>query len=69
MSLSIKEIEELHNRGLMPDWYYYQVNGKDINENYREIQRKRQEEQLLEKELENIVDKKVEEVLNSLFIS
>ena len=27
-------IEYYHNRGTMPDWAYYQQNGKDAFENY-----------------------------------
>jgi len=28
-------IENLHKRRLIPDWAYYQLNGKDAAENYR----------------------------------
>lgn len=38
------DIEELYKSGTMPDWIYYQLNGKDINENYRDFLRKRQKE-------------------------
>ena len=30
-------LEYLHNSGLMPDFYYYQVNGKSFSENYIEV--------------------------------
>lgn len=36
-----EEIERLHDSGNMPDWVYYQVNGKSAEENYREIHNKR----------------------------
>ena len=36
-----EEIEYYHNSGLMPDWIYYQVNGKTAEENYRDISMKR----------------------------
>lgn len=39
MSLTQKEIEYLHDIGKMPDWYYYQVNGKSFQENYISIHR------------------------------
>lgn len=29
-------IEYLHKKGSMPDWAYYQQNGKSPEENYRE---------------------------------
>lgn len=29
-----REIEYYHNSGKMPDWAYYQVNGKSAEENY-----------------------------------
>lgn len=39
MSLTQEEIEYLHDIGKMPDWYYYQVNGKSFQENYISIHR------------------------------
>lgn len=38
------DIEELHESGKMPDWVYYQLNGKTAQENYRKIQLKRQKQ-------------------------
>ena len=35
-----KEIERLHDAGQMPDWYYYQVNGKSAAENLWEQHQK-----------------------------
>ena len=35
------QVELYHNLGLMPDWVYYQLNGKSANENYRDIVNKR----------------------------
>ena len=34
MAFTPEEIEYYHNRGLMPDWAYYQQNGKSAEENY-----------------------------------
>lgn len=34
-------IEYYHNNGLMPDWWYYQVNGKSATENYLDMVNKR----------------------------
>lgn len=37
-----KEMSEYyHNKGMMPDWIYHQVNGKSAEENYIEQKRKR----------------------------
>ena len=36
-----EQVELYHNLGLMPDWAYYQLNGKSANENYRDIVNKR----------------------------
>jgi hypothetical protein len=44
MAFTPEEIEYYHNRGLMPDWAYYQQNGKSAQENYVEQHRKMQEE-------------------------
>ena len=70
MSLTQKEIEYLHDIGKMPDWYYYQVNGKSFQENYISIHRQRQqeykkfmEERQQQKELEKELDTAIEEAL------
>ena len=31
-----ERIEYLHRTGQMPDWYYYQINGKSAFENLQE---------------------------------
>lgn len=62
----------------MPDWYYYQVNGKTFQENYIAIHRQRQqqyrkllEERKLQQELEKEIDAAAEaaitKALNKLF--
>ena len=55
-----KMVEHYHNRGYMPDRFYYQQNEKSIEENYIEQKRKnnvivleRERIQELKKELEN----------------
>lgn len=40
MAYTLEQIEYLHDRGLMPDWVYYQQNGKSAQENYN-AQRKK----------------------------
>ena len=64
--MDIKEIERLHDRGLMPDWWYYQVNGKSAEDNF-EAQHKKIMEQYMarerEKEERAAIEKYVNEVL------
>lgn len=75
-------IENLHKRRLIPDWAYYQLNGKDAAENYRQIQLERQAEKELEeymarrraeidaeieKQVEKEVKPKIEKALSDLF--
>ena len=36
MELSAEMIDYLHNEGRLPEWAYYQINGKTAGENYRE---------------------------------
>ena len=38
--MDINQIENYHDLGHMPDWAYYQVNGKSPMENYIEQHRK-----------------------------
>ena len=44
MAFSLEEIEYYHDIGLMPDWAYYQQNGKTAEENYRIWRNKRSQE-------------------------
>ncbi len=44
MSLSLEQIERLHSQGRMPDWIYYQVNGKSLQENFSSQMEKGQRE-------------------------
>lgn len=70
MAFSKEQIEYLHNTGKMPDWAYYQQNGGSAQENYNRQkleQRQRMTQQLQEKELEEIIMKKVEIILEDLF--
>ena len=70
MAFSKEQIEYLHNAGKMPDWAYYQQNGGSAQENYNRQkleQRQRITQKLQEKELEEIIIKKVETILEDLF--
>ncbi len=58
-----EEIEYYHNSGLMPDWVYYQVNGKTAQENYIDIVVKRDNE----RELEESITKQIEEAIDMHF--
>ena len=69
MAFSKEQIEYLHNAGKMPDWVYYQQNGASAQENYNRQklqQLQRITQQLQEKELEEIIMKKVETILEDL---
>ena len=43
MAFTPEQIEYLHSTGQMPDWVYYQQNGRSLQENYNEIKRKNSE--------------------------
>lgn len=63
-----EEIEYYHNSGLMPDWIYYQVNGKTAEENYRDILMKRNKEYrdlIVDRELEDTISKRLEETIDN----
>lgn len=72
--MDIKEIERLHDKGLMPDWWYYQVNGKSAEENfnaqhkkmmeqYREREREQEEKAAIEKYVNEVLEKNLEKCL------
>ena len=77
MALTKEQIEWLHDHGKMPDWAYYQQNGKSAQENWdeqhrkimenyrqREAEQRRQaEEKALEKKLEADLEKQIEKKL------
>ena len=80
MAYTLEQIEYLHNRGLMPDWAYYQQNGKSAQANFneqrmkfaedcrrREAEKQRKEdEKALEAEIEKQVEKAIEKALDEL---
>lgn len=70
-------IEYYHDNGLMPDWWYYQVNGKSAEENYIDIVNKRdrkyrdevslkREQEELEKQAEEELEKTLEKALDDI---
>lgn len=77
MALTPEQIEWLHDNGKMPDWAYFQQNGKTAQQNYVEATRrakekilKRYEEQqeearrkAEEKKLEDEIEKKLEKAV------
>lgn len=79
MAYSKEMIEYLHDTGKMPDWVYYQQNGKSLQENYnaQKLKQQKQIEELLnarsrreeearaEKELEAEIEKKVSDALEN----
>lgn len=75
MAYSKEMIEWLHDSGKMPDWIYYQQNGKSLQENYtaQKLKQQKQIEELLndrqearaEKELEAEIEKKVSETVEN----
>lgn len=76
------DIERLHNSGLMPDWAYYQLNGRDAAENYMkqqqeknkidrglEIYKRQRQEQIddeIIKQIEAKLPPEIEKVIDSL---
>lgn len=65
------DIEELHESGKMPDWVYYQLNGKTAQENYRKIQLKRQKqnETFILSVVKNMLSATVKTALDEIFKS
>ena len=65
--------ELYYKLGLMPDWIYYQLNGKTAEENFIDIMNKRSLEYMntslksieldIEKQLYNSIDKALDDIL------
>lgn len=70
-TMTEETIEYLHKKGSMPDWAYYQQNGKSPEENYREQRENIIDKYHLSGQLEKIIEKKlnltIENALNSIF--
>lgn len=60
-------VDELYEMGYMPSNMYYQLNGKTLNENYRDFKNKQSkkffDEILMESELNEVVETALEEIL------
>lgn len=59
--------EELYEMGYMPSNMYYQLNGKTLNENYRDFKNKQSkkffDEILMKTELNDVIETALEEIL------
>lgn len=55
------DIETLRKRGKIPDRYYYQLNGKTVQENYNDI--KQQQGYIYQKELSKKIEQQVKECI------
>lgn len=59
--------EELYEMGYMPSNMYYQLNGKTLNENYRDFKNKQSkkffDEILIKTELNDVIETALDEIL------
>lgn len=60
-------VDELYEMGYMPSNMYYQLNGKTLNENYRDFKNKQSkkffDEILMESDLNEVIETALEEIL------
>ena len=68
-----EEIEYYYNTGKMPDFVYYQINGKSQQQNYLEQRKKildridiRKSNKVLENQLEDCISINLEELLSNI---
>ena len=71
--MSNNNTELYYKLGLMPDWIYYQLNGKTAQENFMDITNKRSLEYMkthlkdielnIERELEKTIDNTLDDIL------
>lgn len=69
MAYTLEQIENLHDTGKMPDWIYYQQNGKSLSENYfrikNEMHRKWREKLLMQRAEKEDLDEPFEVSIKS----
>ena len=60
-------VDELYEMGYMPSNMYYQLNGKTLNENYRDFKNKQSkkffDEILIKTELNDVIETALDEIL------
>ena len=60
-------VDELYEMGYMPSNMYYQLNGKTLNENYRDFKNKQSkkffDEILMKSELNDVIETALDEIL------
>lgn len=60
-------VDELYEMGYMPSNMYYQLNGKTLNENYRDFKNKQSkkffDEILIKAELNDVIETALNEIL------
>ena len=72
--MTIEEIEYLHALGKMPDWAYYQTNGrspqynyweqkKKINEKLKKRLKEKKQQELSKKKQEQLMEKEIRKIL------
>lgn len=61
--MDIEQIKYFHSKGKMPDWVYYQINGKSAQSNYVE-QKKKMLDEIRERELEKRQEEEIEKKVN-----
>ncbi len=62
--ISNELLEYLHKSGQMPDWAYYQQNGKSVNKNLIDIRQKLYRKLYNNKSLEEYIENIINNLLN-----
>lgn len=61
------DIDELHNKGLLPDRYYYQMNNRTGQENYKMQRNRNMVSNPEETEIKDLVENELDKILSDLF--
>ena len=63
-----QQIDYLHDIGRMPDWAWYQQNGKSAQENYAYQKRKKNSSKKdFNKNIDTLIKNSIDEALKNLF--
>ena len=71
MSLTPAEANYYHDKGIMPDWAWFQQNGRTAQENYKyqkdKMRSEIEQQKQIEKQIQEEIDKAINKAMQDIF--